>query len=141
MPPDALTVLREYVRTHSREPIDSYGLEFTPCDCALCDEARTVLRGNCRVYWGSHGCKLPRGHEGPCECDCCVCRGEHTDQPNAEHLVCVAKAPVSVPVVVTGEPETVKTADGSERPTEVTVPVPAAGRETTPFTHVASPAR
>jgi hypothetical protein len=25
---------------------------------------------SCRVYWGSHGCHLPRGHEGPHLCDC-----------------------------------------------------------------------
>lgn len=24
----------------------------------------------CRVYWGSHGCRFVRGHEGTCECDC-----------------------------------------------------------------------
>lgn len=24
----------------------------------------------CRVYWGSHGCKLPRGHEGQHICEC-----------------------------------------------------------------------
>lgn len=27
----------------------------------------------CRVYWGSHGCSQPRGHEGLHECDCCTC--------------------------------------------------------------------
>lgn len=25
---------------------------------------------DCRVYWGSHGCMLERGHTGPHECDC-----------------------------------------------------------------------
>jgi hypothetical protein len=25
---------------------------------------------NCRVYWGSHGCRLERGHDGSHECDC-----------------------------------------------------------------------
>lgn len=24
----------------------------------------------CRVYWGSHGCCLPCGHEGPHLCTC-----------------------------------------------------------------------
>lgn len=24
----------------------------------------------CRVYWGSHGCMLPRGHQGPHLCEC-----------------------------------------------------------------------
>ena len=27
----------------------------------------------CRVYWGSHGCQLERGHVGHCECNCCEC--------------------------------------------------------------------
>jgi len=26
--------------------------------------------GDCRVYWGSHGCNLERGHDGPHHCDC-----------------------------------------------------------------------
>jgi hypothetical protein len=25
-------------------------------------------RTQCQVYWGSHGCHLPRGHEGNHEC-------------------------------------------------------------------------
>lgn len=24
----------------------------------------------CRVYWGTHGCALPRGHDGEHRCDC-----------------------------------------------------------------------
>jgi hypothetical protein len=24
----------------------------------------------CRVYWGSHGCELPRGHKGHHQCEC-----------------------------------------------------------------------
>lgn len=24
----------------------------------------------CRVYWGSHGCMLERGHDGDCICRC-----------------------------------------------------------------------
>jgi len=27
----------------------------------------------CRVYWGSHGCKFERGHQGLHQCDCCTC--------------------------------------------------------------------
>ena len=27
----------------------------------------------CRVFWGSHGCDLLRGHEGHHRCDCCEC--------------------------------------------------------------------
>ena len=29
-----------------------------------------TLKPTCRVYWGSHGCELPRGHEGPHRCVC-----------------------------------------------------------------------
>lgn len=33
-----------------------------------------VASGLCRVYWGSHGCRLPRDHDGHhfccCRCDC-----------------------------------------------------------------------
>lgn len=27
----------------------------------------------CRVFWGTHGCARPRGHEGDHWCDCCRC--------------------------------------------------------------------
>lgn len=27
----------------------------------------------CRVYWGTHGCRFDRGHEGPHICVCCEC--------------------------------------------------------------------
>ena len=53
----------------------------------------------CRVYWGSHGCDLERGHDGPHECACCDCpEGRHngTDAPtliDAENVYCVAKPP------------------------------------------------
>lgn len=33
----------------------------------------------CRVYWGSHGCKYERGHEGDHICACCECN-EHPEQ-------------------------------------------------------------
>lgn len=49
---------------------------------------------NCRVYWGSHGCDLPRGHERPCECDCCTCPPEqHPLSPEVTGYLCVAKPP------------------------------------------------
>jgi len=51
--------------------------------------------GDCRVYWGSHGCRLARGHEGDCECDCCEC--EHHPDPDPDNpggeSSCVAKSP------------------------------------------------
>jgi hypothetical protein len=47
----------------------------------------------CRVYWGSHGCDLERGHDGACECACCDCWPEHTDEPDEDDVVCVAKPP------------------------------------------------
>lgn len=51
----------------------------------------------CRVYWGSHGCHRPRGHdpELPCECCCCECESHpdpDPDNPNSEPS-CVAKPP------------------------------------------------
>jgi hypothetical protein len=42
----------------------------------------------CRVYWGSHGCDLARGHEGPCDCGCCECES-HPDPDSG----CVGKFP------------------------------------------------
>lgn len=45
----------------------------------------------CRVYWGSHGCQLTRGHTEPHECDCCEC--EHHDETSLERFGCVAKPP------------------------------------------------
>jgi len=49
---------------------------------------------DCRVYWGSHGCHLERGHDGDCQCDCCDC-GEHHPYPDwpDESVLCVATAP------------------------------------------------
>jgi hypothetical protein len=44
----------------------------------------------CRVYWGSHGCDLERGHEGDCDCGCCECEN-HPDAGGG--VLCVAKAP------------------------------------------------
>jgi hypothetical protein len=41
----------------------------------------------CRVYWGSHGCARPLGHEGDHWCDCCDC-DEHPEEPG-----CVAGPP------------------------------------------------
>ena len=51
---------------------------------------RTLPPGtpSCRVYWGSHGCELARGHEGDCDCGCCEC-GCHPDPDSG----CVGKAP------------------------------------------------
>ena len=46
---------------------------------------------SCRVYWGSHGCGLERGHEGECDCGCCDCGENHPDA--GDGVACVAKAP------------------------------------------------
>ena len=52
----------------------------------------------CRVYWGSHGCDLERGHverDGTAHvCDCCEC-GEHHPYPDwpDEGVLCVAREP------------------------------------------------
>lgn len=45
----------------------------------------------CRVYWGSHGCCLKRGHEGPHICDCAVEDPEPRD--NADGTVNVGAPP------------------------------------------------
>jgi hypothetical protein len=42
----------------------------------------------CRVYWGSHGCSRPQGHDGDCWCDCCDC-ADHPDEDSG----CVAGPP------------------------------------------------
>jgi hypothetical protein len=34
----------------------------------------------CRVYWGTHGCRLPRGHDGPHLCEC-------ADDEGASHVL------------------------------------------------------
>lgn len=44
----------------------------------------------CRVYWGSHGCSRPHGHEGDHWCDCCEC-DDHERDHEAEG--CVAGPP------------------------------------------------
>ena len=46
------------------------------------------LKKACRVYWGSHGCDLTRGHRGDCDCGCCECES-HPDPDSG----CVGKAP------------------------------------------------
>jgi hypothetical protein len=40
---------------------------------------KIMIDEGCRVYWGSHGCKFDRGHDGLCECDCCDCPEGHHD--------------------------------------------------------------
>lgn len=45
-------------------------------------------RPGCDVYWGSHGCERPSGHEGPHWCDCCECEN-HPDPDSG----CVAGPP------------------------------------------------
>lgn len=58
--------------------------------------AVTMPAETCRVYWGSHGCELPRGHpeDVPHECDCCRC-GEHHPYPEwpDTQVLCVALPP------------------------------------------------
>ena len=43
---------------------------------------------SCDVYWGSHGCARPKGHEGAHWCDCCDCES-HPDEASG----CVAGPP------------------------------------------------
>ena len=60
-------------------------------------EVEVLVENPCRVYWGSHGCQLERGHEGTCECSCCICGEEHSHETIVDDtfgsIVCVAKAP------------------------------------------------
>lgn len=42
------------------------------------------------VFWGSHGCDLPAGHDEPCACCCCDCDDHERDH---EALGCVARWP------------------------------------------------
>jgi hypothetical protein len=42
----------------------------------------------CKVYWTSHGCGRPKGHDGPHWCDCCDC-ADHPDHDSG----CVAGPP------------------------------------------------
>jgi hypothetical protein len=51
----------------------------------------------CRIYWGSHGCDLERGHverDGtPHDCGCCECEHHpYPDWPDTQ-VKCVAKEP------------------------------------------------
>ena len=47
---------------------------------------------SCRVYWGSHGCCLERGHDGPHLCDCADDEGVdpvtrlYLDDPNCVNV-------------------------------------------------------
>lgn len=47
----------------------------------------------CRVYWGSHGCDLPRGHKQPHECSCCTCLDHAKNNFYEDGVKCVAKPP------------------------------------------------
>ena len=48
---------------------------------------------DCRVYWGSHGCRYPRGHYGAHECDCCKCADHAKSNEIEPGVTCVAKPP------------------------------------------------
>ena len=62
---------------------------------AEADGAGPAPAPHCRVFWGSHGCRHPRGHspELPHSCDCCEC-GHHPypDWPET-NVLCVAEPP------------------------------------------------
>ena len=47
----------------------------------------------CRVYWGSHGCEFPRGHNGDHECGCCDCEDHGKNRGARDGYWCVAKPP------------------------------------------------
>ena len=58
-----------------------------------------MTANDCRVYWGSHGCNLERGHEGGHVCPCCDCPpGRHNgvDAPTLvddDGVICVSREP------------------------------------------------
>lgn len=60
----------------------AYGLRL---EMTLNPEAH---REPCRVYWGTHGCERPRGHDGDHWCSCCDCVN-HPDPDSG----CVAGPP------------------------------------------------
>jgi hypothetical protein len=56
----------------------------------------------CEVYWGSHGCDRPRGHDGLHICNCCghasikehiEREGEAVDPTDGTTYLCVATWP------------------------------------------------
>ena len=49
----------------------------------------TIMPEHCATYWGTHGCKFARGHEGNCKCECCECV-DHQANPEEG---CVGSAP------------------------------------------------
>ena len=66
--------------------------------CAQLADNEGMATNTCRVYWGSHGCELERGHAGHHECDCCECPDHEATQGNAvdedgDEYLCVAKHP------------------------------------------------
>lgn len=44
--------------------------------------AHEPFKAYCRVYWGSHGCKLERGHSGDHICECCNCKNHPEQDPH-----------------------------------------------------------
>lgn len=59
-------------------------------------EQAALIRGDgdCRVYWGSHGCQFERDHKQPCRCDCCG------DDCAPEHIGCAGSPPYYGPETV-----------------------------------------
>jgi hypothetical protein len=55
--------------------------------------AHQTTNHSCRVYWGTHGCRLERGHKGFHECDCCICENKEHTHEVIDNIVCVAKYP------------------------------------------------
>lgn len=58
----------------------------------------SMTTNTCRVFWGSHGCELERGHAGHHECDCCDCPNHEATQGHAvdedgDEFLCVGKHP------------------------------------------------
>ncbi|NWL34415.1 hypothetical protein DM791_16145 [Paenarthrobacter nitroguajacolicus] len=80
-----------YVGEHCRSYVALFNLAINWENCFMEDN-------RCRVYWGSHGCHLARGHESLHTCDCCECddhlahAGVFVDE-DGDEVLCVASWP------------------------------------------------
>ena len=75
----------DWVGNQTTSP-DGFSVEMWLCP----SEFHAPWPEDCRVYWGSHGCRLQRGHDGFHECDCCDCLDHDRDH---DERGCVARAP------------------------------------------------
>ncbi len=88
---DTMDLLDEMAQMGERVPSVPDAEALAVADAVLGDGGVVSgVESFCRVHWGSHGCELTRGHDGPHECDCCECPDHARDH---EGEGCVAKPP------------------------------------------------